>query len=245
MALVKQVRVLRNVVWVGALCLLALVLVRTRLWEHREALGLGGVAGGLCGWLRWGQLRRTIARRDRRYERNKIFVQYLSLVEMALSAVVYNHYLAMPLGLVLLAGVVLTNLSNHWWTILCSSVGLSGAGVLAGCIVRYERHDGPLYYQYNNAGWSGAEGMLYQVGIVVQPLTPAGKVNLQGVLWNAVSLSDEALAVGEHVEVISVHRLTLEVDRLPMSSDPCGSHGSLPARPTAPRHAGRTGPGST
>jgi hypothetical protein len=71
MALVQQVRVLRNVVWVGILCLLALVLVRARLWEHREALGLGWGAGGLCGWLRWGQLRRKIVRRDRRYERNK------------------------------------------------------------------------------------------------------------------------------------------------------------------------------
>jgi len=245
MALVKQVRVLRNVVWVGALCLLALVLVRARLWEHRAALGLGGVAGGLCGWLRWGQLRRKIARRDRRYERNKIFVHYLSLVEMAIGAIAYNHYLAMPLGLILLAGVLLTHLSHQWWTILASSVGLSGTGVLACCIVRYERHHGPLYYQYNNAGWSGAEGMLYQVGTVVQPLTPAGKVTIQGVLWNAVSLSGEALAVGEQVEVISVHRLTLEVDRLPTSSAPCVSPESLPARPTAARHAVRTGPGST
>ena len=229
MALVKQVRVLRNVVWVGALCLLALVLVRARLWEHRAALGLGGVAGGLCGWLRWGQLRRNIARRDRRYERNKIFVHYLSLMEMALGAVAYNPYLAMPLGLALLAGVLLMHLSHHGWTILASSVGLSGAGLLACCIVRYERHHGPLYYQYNNAGWSGAEGMLYQVGTVMQPLTPAGKVTIQGVLWNAVSLSGEALAVGEQVEVISVHRLTLYVDRVPTASDPRVSQESLPA----------------
>ena len=220
MALVKQVRVLRNVVWVGALCLLALVLVRARLWEHRAALGLGGVAGGLCGWLRWGQLRRNIARRDRRYERNKIFVHYLSLVEMALGAVAYNPYLAMPLGLILLAGVLLTHLSHQWWTILASSAGLSGAVVLACCIVRYEHHDGPLYYQYDNAGWSGAEGMLYQVGTVVQPLTPEGKVTIQGVWWNAVSLSGEVIGMAERVEVISINRLTLYVDRLPTSSEP-------------------------
>ena len=229
MALVKQVRVLRNVVWVGALCMLALVLVRTHLWEHREALGLGGVTGGLCGWLRWGQLRPKIARRDRRYERNKIFVHYLSLIEMALGAVVYNPYLAMPLGLALLAGVLLMHLSHHGWTILASSVGLSGAGLLACCIVRYERHHGPLYYQYHNAGWSGAEGMLYQVGTVVQPLTPAGKVTLHGVVWNAVSLSGEALAVGEQVEVLAVHRLTLSVDRLSTSPDPRVSQESVPA----------------
>ena len=87
--------------------------------------------------------------------------------------------------------------------------------------------------------------MLYQVGTVVQPLTLAGKVTIHGVLWNAVSLSGEALAVGEQVEVISVNRLTLEVDRLPTSSAPCVSPEALPARPTAARHAGRTGPGST
>jgi hypothetical protein len=62
MVLVQQVRVIRNVVWLGVLCLLALALVRARLWEHREALGLGWVVGGLYGWLRWGQLRRNIAR---------------------------------------------------------------------------------------------------------------------------------------------------------------------------------------
>src|SRR5688572_1352010 len=107
MTLVKQVRVLRNVVWVAAIGILALALVQTYLWEHREAIGLGGVAGGLCGWLYWGQLRRTIARRDRCYERNKIFVHYLSIVELAIGAVAYNHYLAIPLGLALLAGILL------------------------------------------------------------------------------------------------------------------------------------------
>ena len=34
MALVKQVRVLRNVFGLGVLCVLALGLVRDRLWEH-------------------------------------------------------------------------------------------------------------------------------------------------------------------------------------------------------------------
>jgi general stress protein CsbA len=215
MALVKQVRVLRNVAWVGALGMLVLVLVRTHLWEHREALGLGGVAGGLCGWLYWGRLHRTIARRDRRYERNKIFVHYLSMVELAIGAVAYNHYLALPLGLVLLAGVLLTKMVHPWWTIFVSSDGLAGAGVVAGCIVWYERHNGPLYYQYNNQGWSGAEGLVYQRATVVQPLAPAGKVTIQGVLWNAVSLSGETIETGAQVEVITTERLVLYVDRLP------------------------------
>jgi hypothetical protein len=207
--------------------MLALILVRAHLWEHREVLGLGGVAGGFCGWLYWRHLYRNIARRGRRYERNKIFVHYLSLVEMAVSAVAYNYLLAIPLGLVLLASLLLTYLFHPWWTILVSSGGLAAAGVVACCIVRYERRHGPLYYQYNNEGWSGAAGLLYQVGTVVQPLTPAGKVTIHGVLWNAVSLSGETLAVGERVEVLSAHRLTLDVDRLHLDlhtdcADPIG-----------------------
>ena len=64
-------------------------------------------------------------------------------------------------------------------------------------------------------GWSGAEGLVYQQATVVQPLTPAGKVTLQGVLWNAVSLSGEPIEIGAQVEVITTERLTLLVDRLP------------------------------
>ena len=229
MALVKQVRVIRNVVWAGAMGLLALGLVWPHLWEHREALGLGGGAGGLCGWLYWRQLRRTIARRDRRYERNKIFVHYLSIVELAMSAVAYNPFLAIPPGLALLTGVFVTHVSHQWWTVLVSSGTLVGTSVMACGIVWYERHNGPLYYQYDNVGWSGAEGLLYQVGTVVQPLTPAGKIHLHGILWNAVALSGEALAVGEQVEVIAVHRLTLYVDQLPTSSHPRGPQEFPPA----------------
>jgi membrane protein implicated in regulation of membrane protease activity len=215
MVLVKQVRVLRNVVWVGALGMVALVLVRTHLWEYRGALGCGGAVGGLAGWLYWRRLSRTVTRRDRRYERNKIFVHYLSLVELVIGAVAYNPYLVLPLGLALLAGALVTHQLHPWWTIVVSSGGLAGAGVVAGCIVRYERHNGPLYYQYNNEGWSGAEGLVYQYATVVQPLAPAGKVTIQGVRWNAVSLSGETIERGAPVEVIATERLTLYVDRLP------------------------------
>jgi membrane protein implicated in regulation of membrane protease activity len=220
MAVVKQVRVLRNVVCLGVLCLLVLGLVHNRLWEHRDALGLGVVAGEVGGWWWWRHLARTIARRDRRYERNKIFVHYLSIVEVVIAAVAYNHHLAVPLGVVLLAGMWCTSFSSHWWTVFIGSSGLAGLGVLGGCIIRYERHHGPLYYQYDNEGWSGAEGMLYQCATVVQPLTPAGKVKIHGVLWHAVSRSGETIDVGEQVEVISTERLTLYVDRLPHPPEP-------------------------
>jgi membrane-bound ClpP family serine protease len=127
-------------------------------------------------------------------------------------AVVYNLFLAIPLGLALLAAVLFATVSAHWWTVLGASSGLAGTGVLAGCMLWYEHRHGPLYYQYKSDTWSGAEGLLYQVGTVVHPLTPAGKVRLQGVLWNAVSLSGETISAGACVEVISIARLTLYVD---------------------------------
>src|SRR5574341_387191 len=98
MALVPQVRVLRNVLCYGVLCGLVLWLVRDRLWEYCYALGVGVLAGAVGGWLWWRHLSRMIARCDRRYERNKIFVPYLSVVELVIAAVAYNHYLALPLS---------------------------------------------------------------------------------------------------------------------------------------------------
>ena len=64
--------------------------------------------------------------------------------------------------------------------------------------------------------------MLYQVGTVVHPLTPSGKVSIAGVLWNAVSLSGETIDNGQPVEVLSIERLTLYVDRLAATSKPWG-----------------------
>jgi membrane protein implicated in regulation of membrane protease activity len=215
MAGVRQVRVSRNVLGMFVFCAFVLWLVRTRLWEHRDALVLGLAGGLVYGPLRWWRLRRRIARRDRRYERNKIFVHYLNGFEATVAAVAHNPLLVIPLGLVLLAAALYTTLSAQWWTILLVSFGLAGTGVLAGCIVWYERRHGPLHYQYKSDTWSGAEGLLYQEGAVVQPLIPAGKVAIRGVLWNAVSLSGEAIDVGERIEVIAVERLTLYVDRLP------------------------------
>ncbi|ETX07499.1 NfeD family protein [Candidatus Entotheonella palauensis] len=210
----KQVRVLRNVLIGSGVCGLVLWWLRGQLWEHRDALGLGCLIGIAAGSSYWWRLRRKVARRDRRYERNKIFVHYLNLAEVLIATIAFNPYLAIPLGLLLLASVFLSVFSAYWWTVLASSLGLTATIVVAGWVVHYERHYGPLYYQYNTESWSGAEGLLYQVGTVVAPLCPSGKVKLQGALWNAVSLSGEAIEVGEQVEVISIERLTLYVDRL-------------------------------
>ena len=218
MADVKQVRVLRNTLLVLALCALVLGLLHARLWVYRDALIWGVLLGLAGGALRCRPLYYHIARRDRRYERNKIFANYLNIFEVVVAAVVYNVYISIPLGLICITVVLLMTLSAHWWTVLGSSFGLACMGFLAACIVGYERRHGCLYYQYKSDAWSGAEGLLYQEGVVVQPLRPAGKVKLEGVLWNAVSRSGEALQVGERIEVLSVERLTLYVDRLSISS---------------------------
>jgi membrane protein implicated in regulation of membrane protease activity len=215
-AVVKQIRVLGNVARAGGLCVLGLWLLRDHLREHCEALALGLAAGMVMGLWRWRCLSRKIARRDRRYERNKIFVNYLTVVEVLIATVAYSPYLSIPIAIGLLAAVLFGTFAAHWWAVLAASVGLMATAVVAGYVVWYEWCHGRLYYQYNSESWSGAEGLLYQTGLVVKSLTPAGKVTIQGVLWNAVSISGERVEVGEQVEVISIERLTLHVDRLPM-----------------------------
>ena len=173
------------------------------------------VAGsGYAVWY-WRRLCRRITRRDRHFEPNKIFVHHLSLAEVLLSAVGYNPYLAIPIAMVLVVGVLLSVFSGVWWVVMAATCGLVGGAVLGGYILYYERLHGPLHYQYDSRTWSGAEGMLYRLAIVVRPLTPVGKVDYQGELWDAVSLSGEPIGAGERVEVLAVERLTLYVDRAP------------------------------
>jgi hypothetical protein len=93
---VKQVRVLRNVrIW-AILCAFVLWLVRAQLWAHWTAIVFGAVAGSCYANWHWRRLSRRLARRDRPFERNKIFVHYLSIVEVLLSVVGYTPYLAIP-----------------------------------------------------------------------------------------------------------------------------------------------------
>jgi len=56
---------------------------------------------------------------------------------------------------------------------------------------------------------SGAEGMRGSVGVVVDRLSPTGRVRLSGVLWNA--RSTQQVEVGSEVEVLGVEGLTLDV----------------------------------
>ena len=219
MARVKQVRVLRNLIGLGLLCGGLIWWLGDHAWRVPDALVWGAALAVPGALLHWRWLARRITRRDRRYERNKIPVTYLSVIEALAAAFAESYYLAIPVVLGVVIVVVTASLSGHWWTALGAGCGLVWTVLLTGCILVYEWRHGALYYQYDNSNWAGAEGMLYQRGTVVQPLAPAGKVNMPGgVLWNAVSQSGDTIESGEPVEVIGVQRLTLYVDRLPGST---------------------------
>lgn len=95
------------------------------------------------------------------------------------------------------------------------SFGMAAALTLGGSIVRYERRYGTLYYQYDSRSWLGGEGLLYQEGRTIQPLTPKGKIIINGELWHAISLNGDNIEAGKKVEVISRKGLTLYVGSLP------------------------------
>ncbi len=59
---------------------------------------------------------------------------------------------------------------------------------------------------------TGAQGMIGEVGVVTAPLTPAGKVFVQGELWDAVAASN--VDVGQRVVVRRVENLVLQVEPL-------------------------------
>ena len=216
MAQVKQVRVWRNLIGLGLLCSGLIWWLDERVRHAPDALAWGMALALPGALMHWRYLSRRITRRDRRYARNKIRVQYLSVFEALVSSFAESYYLAIPVILVLVAVTLSVSLTGHWWTVLGSALGLVWAVVLTACILFYEWRHGALHYQYDNNNWTGAEGLLYQCGTVVQPLLPAGKVNMPGgVLWNAVSQSGETIETGASIEVIDVQRLTLYVDRLP------------------------------
>src|SRR4051794_10558895 len=58
---------------------------------------------------------------------------------------------------------------------------------------------------------AGIEALVHEIGIARSPLTPRGKVFVQGEIWDAIS--DEPVAAGEPVEVVAVRNLTLGVRR--------------------------------
>lgn len=213
--MVKQVRVIRNTLIMGGLCGLILWIDAKSIITSLEAVGWGVSFGIAYGLFYWSRLVRRISRKDRRFERNKIFVKFISPLEVFLLAAATSHYILIGIAVILLGASVFDWLSGYWWSILLGSFGFSASLLLSLRILVYERKNGPVYYQYDTRAWTGPEALLYQTGEVVESLMPNGKVFVYGELWNAESLSGEPIEKGERIEVISRKGLKLHVDRAP------------------------------
>ncbi len=215
----KQVRVIRNIILTSIFFGLIILLVRDNIFNSIDALLYGSIIGFAIGTLHTWKALRSVSRKHRRFEPNKIFVKYLSFAEIVLSGIAYNIYLAVPVLIISIIIIVFGYYTNHWSTLFLCSIGLTGSIISGAMVIREETKIGPIHYQYDNTAWQGSEGMLYKTGKVVSPLTPRGTVTVRGELWNAVSASRETIAEGEPVEVISIDGLTLFVDSVDRYND--------------------------
>jgi membrane protein implicated in regulation of membrane protease activity len=216
--MVRKIRILWNIVFIGALFSGLLGLIGADIAHNLDALCFGILGGNIHGFLYWQRLFHRVERQHRRFDRNRIFVHFLSLLELFLTAITWSFALLLVLVLLTVAAFFLDVLSGHWWGTLAASFGISAAVVVGSSILRYERHYGPLYYQYDSRTWLGGEGLLYQQGKVIESLAPQGRIRVQGELWNAISLSNENIEAGRMVEVIARKGLTLYVEALPQDS---------------------------
>ena len=85
MARIKQVRVWRSPIGLGLLCSGLMWWLGDRVRHAPEALAWGVTLAVPGALMHWRYLARRITRRDRRYERNKIPVRYLSAFEALVS----------------------------------------------------------------------------------------------------------------------------------------------------------------
>lgn len=67
------------------------------------------------------------------------------------------------------------------------------------------------YRAHRNKVMTGSQAMIGSVAVVKQPLTPLGKVEIEGELWNAVCSTHAA--IGEQVVIRDVKGLELEVEK--------------------------------
>ena len=58
---------------------------------------------------------------------------------------------------------------------------------------------------------TGPQGLIGTIAIVRTPLSPEGKVLVEGELWNAVAVGDAVIGIGEQVEISGVEGLLLRV----------------------------------
>ena len=113
---------------------------------------------------------------------------------------------AMVLGLLFLVDGPIPQMRVKWVTALSVSIPLALITIFLMTIAIKARR---------NKIVTGEQGMIGQIGVVQAPLTPVGKVFVQGELWNAVA--PYAVAAGQSVVVRKVQDLTLQVE--PVSGD--------------------------
>lgn len=60
---------------------------------------------------------------------------------------------------------------------------------------------------------TGLEGMIGEVGVAKGKLSPRGKIQIHGEIWNAITQSEEVIKKGEEVEVIKIKGMKLVVKK--------------------------------
>jgi membrane-bound serine protease (ClpP class) len=107
----------------------------------------------------------------------------------------------MALGGLLLVDGPIPEMRVNVWTALGVSLPLGAITVFLMSIALKARR---------NKVVTGEQGMIGEVAIVCAPLTPAGKVFVQGELWDAVSPAN--VEAGGRVVIRSVENLVLHVE---------------------------------
>jgi len=111
---------------------------------------------------------------------------------------------AMVLGAVILVNGPIPEMRVHWSTAIGLALPFSVITiVLLSLVVRARR----------NKVVTGAEGMIGTMGSAVTELAPGGKVFVRGEYWDAVAA--RPVAVGAHIRVTGIDKLTLTVEPMP------------------------------
>jgi membrane-bound serine protease (ClpP class) len=109
----------------------------------------------------------------------------------------------LALGGLLLVDGPIPEMRVNLWTALGVSVPFGAITIFLMSIALKARR---------NKVATGEQGMVGEIGVVTAPLTPVGKVFVQGEIWDAVATSN--LEIGQRVVVREVENLVLQVEPL-------------------------------
>jgi membrane-bound serine protease (ClpP class) len=115
----------------------------------------------------------------------------------------------MILGSLLLVDGPIPQMRVKWWTALSISIPIALITVFLMTIALRARR---------NKVVTGVQGLIGAIGTARSPLMPAGKVFIQGELWDAVASGN--IELGQPVIVRSVRDLTLQVEPAPHAASP-------------------------